>query len=112
MLATENHVDFITELTRSRRLKNVEVLMQWMPEAGEDTYVVLLSLREAQTLRRAMQAAPHPRHDSKRVHRPAVHARTRRGWCSHCASVNTPSPSGIEAFLERRVSPRCYRDAP
>ena len=55
MLATENHVDHI-EAARNRRLKNVEVLMQWQPEKDGGSYVVLLSLREAQTLRRAMQA--------------------------------------------------------
>ena len=68
VLATENHVYYQADVTHSRRLKNVEVLMQWIPqkaevEVAEDEveiakgmHVVLLSLREAQTLRRAMQA--------------------------------------------------------
>ena len=56
MLATENHVEQV-DVSRNRRLKNVEILMQWQPQVGEeDSHVVLLSLREAQTLRRAMQA--------------------------------------------------------
>jgi hypothetical protein len=55
VLATENHVDHV-DVARNRRLKNVEVLMQWQPEKDDASYVVLLSLREAQTLRRAVQA--------------------------------------------------------
>jgi hypothetical protein len=67
MLATENHVYYQADVTHSRRLKNVEVLMQWIPQLNEvedddvggetkGMHVVVLSLREAQTLRRAMQA--------------------------------------------------------
>ena len=59
LLASENHLDFRTDLRASRRLKNVEVLMQWSPSPDKpdaETFLVLLSLREAQTLRRAMQA--------------------------------------------------------
>ena len=55
MLATENHVEQV-DISRNRRLKNVELLMQWQPTATDKSYIVLLSLREAETLRRTMQA--------------------------------------------------------
>ena len=87
--ATENHVDGV-EVTRNRRLKNVEVLMQWQPDPNvpDESYVVLLSLCEAQTLRRAMQA--------KSTRLPPIVLFTLNGddlavgWCAQCPAEFEP----------------------